>query len=299
MNREKIDDFLEYIKNKSASFHTFVNYSVDLRQFANYLEQQEIERVEDVDTPQLRAYLRGMSGWNYSKASISRKLSALRSFFSYLHKTGVLEHDVCRFLHGPSVPKHMPKALSAEAMNVLFEMATSSEEPLRDTAIVEVLYGCGLRVSELVGLRWDDVDLGNRRLVVLGKGAKERRVPFGSCARKALRELKASERGESGPVFAGRRGSNKPVTARTVHRIVTTLAARGGLTEVTPHTLRHSCAAHLLEKGAPLKFVQEFLGHENIATTQIYLTIDASRTKETCMARPPRADLEMGDDDSV
>ncbi|MDR2137659.1 MAG: tyrosine-type recombinase/integrase [Synergistaceae bacterium] len=307
MNREKIDDFLEYIKNKSTSAHTFINYSVDLKQFADYLEQQKIERIEDVDASQLRAYLRSMSGWNYSKASISRKLSVLKSFFSYLQATGVLERNASRSLHGPSAPKHMPKALSMEAMNVLFEMAAGSEEPLRDTAVIEVLYGCGLRISELVGLKWENVDLEERWLVVLGKGAKKRRVPFGSCAQKALRELMASEGAVSGPVFAGRQGQEqkqrqrqrKPLTVRTVHRIVTTLAARGGLAGVTPHVLRHSCATHLLEKGASLKFVQELLGHENMATTQIYLTINASWMKESYMAHHPRADLGMGDDDSV
>jgi integrase/recombinase XerC len=270
---------------------------VDLKQFADYLEEQGIERIVDVDTPQLRAYLRGLFGWGYSKATISRKLSALRSFFSCLREQGVLERDVARSLHGPSAPRGIPRALSVEAVDVLFKMASSSEEPERDTAVLEVLYGCGLRISELVGLKWDDVDLEERWLVVLGKGAKERRVPFGSYAQKALSTLNLSKEPNAVYVFAGRNG--KSLTVRTMHRIVTTLAARGGLGGVTPHVLRHSCATHLLEKGASLKFVQEFLGHENMATTQIYLTVGASWMKESYMASHPRANMEIGDDGAV
>jgi integrase/recombinase XerC len=291
MDKRRIIDavasFLDYIKNKSASNHTFTNYAVDLKQFSDYLEEQKIESLENIDTPRLRAYLRGLFGWGYSKASIARKLSALRSFFSYLKETGVLERDVSRTLHGPSAPRNIPRALSTEAVNVLFEMASQGEDPLRDTAILEVLYGCGLRVSELAGLKWDNVDMEERWLIILGKGSKERRVPFGSYAQKALAQLWIKKTSDNGFVFAGRKG--KPLTVRTVHRIVTTLASRGGVDGVTPHVLRHSCATHLLERGASLKFVQELLGHENLATTQIYLTISASWMKESYMASHPRA----------
>jgi integrase/recombinase XerC len=146
------------------------------------------------------------------------------------------------------------------------------------------------------------VDLEERWLIILGKGSKERRVPFGSYAQKALRELQASTQADKGPVFAGRQG--KSLTVRTVHRAVTLLAARGGLGGVTPHVLRHSCATHLLERGAPLKFVQEFLGHENMATTQIYLTISTSWMQQSYINCHPwadgsREDLDKGDDDSV
>ncbi|MDR1978712.1 MAG: tyrosine recombinase XerC [Synergistaceae bacterium] len=301
MDKGKIIDavtsFLDYIRNKSTSSHTFINYAADLKQFSDYLEEQKIELLEDIDTPRLRAYLRGLFGWGYSKATIARKLSALRSFFSYLKKTGVLEHDVSRTLRGPSAPRNIPRALSTEAVNVLFEMASHSEEPVRDTAIVEILYGCGLRISELVGLKWDNVDMEERWLIILGKGSKERRVPFGSYAQKAMEKLREAQDSSNGFVFAGRKG--KPLTVRTVHRVVTTLASRGGLDGVTPHVLRHSCATHLLERGASLKFVQELLGHENMATTQIYLTISASWMKKSYMANHPRANLEMGDDGSV
>ncbi len=294
MDKERISNnltaFLDYVKNNTASAHTIVNYAVDVRQFMDYLEEQAINDLWEVDTPRLRAYLRNMFGWGYSRASISRKLSALRSFFAFLKERGVVENNPMRTLRGPSAPKNIPRAISSEAVNRLFEMAAVSEEPVRDTAILEVLYGCGLRISELVGLKWKDVDMEERWLIILGKGNKERRVPFGSYAQKALTEQKLRADGEDGFVFPGRGG--KPLTVRTVHRIVTSLAERSGVEGVTPHVLRHSCATHLLEKGADLKFVQEFLGHENMATTQIYLTISATWMKESYMACHPRATID-------
>ena len=266
-----------------------------MRQFASYLEEQGIESLEAVDTSVLRSYLRNMAGWGFSKPTVARKLSVLRGFFSYLKDSGAVPHNPTRLLKGPTTPRSIPRALSVEAVDVLFKIAENSEEPTRDTVVLEVLYGCGLRISELAGLKWSDVDLEERWLTVLGKGAKERRVPFGTYAQKSLRalSLKCSETqpseasSESGFVLAGKNG--KPLTVRTVHRIIVKLAERGGLDGVTPHVLRHSCATHLLERGASLKFIQEFLGHENMATTQIYLTVSASWMKESYMACHPRA----------
>ena len=287
-----IDAFTEYVRHRSPSDHTFVNYSSDLRQFADYLEAQGMDDVAQVDTPVLRAYLRTLSGWNFSRATVARKLSSLRSFFAFLKKRGFREDDPARALQGPRTRRPLPRALSEEAIGRLFEAAEGEEgnARTRDVAILELLYGCGLRISELTGLRWQDVDLDERWLIILGKGNKERRVPFGNCARRALLVLK-----EEGPVgeyvFAGRKDS--PLTVRTVHRAVTALAAQAGLEGVTPHTLRHSCATHLLEHGASLKFVQEFLGHESLSTTQIYLTVSASWMKESYAAAHPRANIEQ------
>ena len=242
----------------------------------------------------LRSYLRELSGWGYARTTISRKLSSLRGLFSFLKERGILDRDPARALRGPSAPRGLPKALSEEAVNRMFEMASASESPVRDTAILELLYGCGLRVSELTGLRWADVDLQERWIVVLGKGDKERRVPFGGCAQRALERLGAQRDPTEPYVFSGRGG--KALTVRTVHRIVTTLAGRAGLEGVTPHVLRHSSATHLVERRASLKFVQEFLGHESLSTTQIYLTISASWMKESYASAHPRA--RVGEDAS-
>ena len=286
-----IDAFMECVQYRSPSDHTFVNYSSDLRQFADYLEAQGIDDIGRVDTSVLRAYLRTLSGWNFAKATVARKLSSLRGFFAFLKERGIQESDPARSLQGPGARRHLPRALSEEAVGRLFEVAEGEEDPVRvrDTAILELLYGCGLRISELTSLRWEDVDLDARWLIILGKGNKERRVPFGKCAQRALRALCEGEEGRGEYVFGGRRG--KPLTVRTVHRAVTALAARAGLEGVTPHTLRHSCATHLLEHGASLKFVQEFLGHESLSTTQIYLTVSASWMKESYAAAHPRAKL--------
>ncbi|MCR4819373.1 MAG: tyrosine-type recombinase/integrase [Fretibacterium sp.] len=288
-----IDAFIEYVQHRSPSDHTAISYASDLRQFSDYLEAQGMGGdVGRVDTPVLRAYLRTLSGWNFSRATMARKLSSLRGFFAFLKKRGLREDDPARSLRGPGTRRPLPRALSEEAVSRLFEAveAEAGEDTrVRDTAILELLYGCGLRISELTGLRWQDVDIDERWLTILGKGNKERRVPFGNCARRALLTLK-----EGGPVgeyvFAGRKG--KPLTVRTVHRVVTALAAQAGLEGVTPHTLRHSCATHLLEHGASLKFVQEFLGHESLSTTQIYLTVSASWMKESYAAAHPRANVE-------
>lgn len=294
MNKKQIDSsvalFLDYIKNKSISEHTLINYAVDIKQFSDYLEEQAVEEVDQVEVPLLRAYLRGLFGWGYSKGTISRKLSTLRSFFSYLKRTELIERDPTRTLHGPSVPKGIPKALSAEAINKIFDLIPTGSAPVRDAAVMEVLYGCGLRVSELVSLKWKDVDIEERWLIVWGKGSKERRVPFGGCAKKALEQLILENEPRSDFVFASRQG--RPLTVRTIHRIVTALAGKAGLEGVSPHVLRHSCATHLLENGASLRFVQEFLGHENMSTTQIYLTVSASLMKESYMAHHPRAKNE-------
>ena len=278
---ECIRGFLEDIKNKSPSDHTFISYETDLRQFAEFLEKQEIKTVNLIETSTLREYLRNLFDWGFSKKTISRKLSSLRGFFAYLKKRKILDGNPARGLRGPAAPKNLPRAISEEAVIKMIDAAGVSEEPLRDTAVIELLYGCGLRISELSGLKWQDIDIEERWLVVLGKGDKERRVPFGRYAQKALSELRTQE-GEQGVyVFPGERGLSKPLTVRTVHRIITKLAERSGVIGVTPHTLRHSCATHLLERGASLKFVQELLGHENLATTQIYLTISASWMKES------------------
>ena len=286
-----IDAFMEYVQDRSPSDHTFVNYASDLRQFADYLRAQGVESVDGVDTPLLRGYVRTLSGWKFAKATVARKLSSLRSFFAFLKQRGILERDPARSLQGPGARRPLPRALSEEAVNRLFDAAEAAEDPVRDTAILELLYGCGLRISELTGLRWVDVDLDERWLIILGKGSKERRVPFGNCAKRALLAVREGNGGSANPyVFKGRK--DRPLTVRTVHRIVTGLAAQAGLEGVTPHVLRHSCATHLLEHGASLKFVQEFLGHESLATTQIYLTVSASWMKESYAAAHPRAHME-------
>lgn len=290
---DSIDAFMAHIGGKTASEHTLVNYATDLRQFADYLAGRSISEVDQVEPTVLRGYLRELYGWGYARATISRKLSSLRGFFGFLKERGLLDRNPARALRGPAAPRGLPRALSGEAVSRMFEMAAASESPVRDTAVMELLYGCGLRISELVGLRWSDVDLEERWLVVLGKGSKERRVPFGTCAQRALERLGARS-GVSEPyVFEGRGG--RPLTVRTVHRIVTSLAARCGLEGVTPHVLRHSCATHLVERGASLKFVQEFLGHESLSTTQIYLAVSASWMKESYAAAHPRARVADGE----
>ena len=144
-----IGAFLAHVGSRTASEHTLTNYAVDLKQFSEYLEGRSLSDVGLVDPAVLRAYLRELSGWGYARTTISRKLSSLRGLFSFLKERGVLDRDPARALRGPAAPRGLPKALSEEAVNRMLEMASESESPVRDTAVMELLYGCGLRVSEL------------------------------------------------------------------------------------------------------------------------------------------------------
>ena len=198
-------------------------------------------------------------------------------------------------IKGMTSPRPLPKAVSYETINRMLELAKISKTPERDTLIFELLYGAGLRISELVALKWEDIDIESRWLVVTGKGDKERRVPFGNFAALALKDVYAKYGHETDYILPDESGK-RAVNVRTVHRIVTGIAKKADAFTVTPHVLRHSCATHMLEGGASLKFIQEFLGHENLSTTQVYLTISASHMKESYAKAHPRACFEENED---
>lgn len=282
-----IDLYIEKLKlDSSTSGHTATNYAVDLAQFASFIEKTGGNDAAAIEARNLKSYLRELSGW-YAKATIARKLSVLRGFFTFLKENGVIERDPMKTVKGVSAPRPLPRAVSAETMDEMFKQAKGGKNPERDTLIFEILYGAGLRISEFTSLKWEDIDLESRWLVVHGKGDKERRVPFGKYAEKALLEWK-SKVGYTKFLLPDESGANA-LTVRTVHRIVTAIAKKAGAFSVTPHVLRHTCATHLLEGGASLKFIQEFLGHENLSTTQVYLTISAARMKENYIKAHPRA----------
>ena len=284
------DLFIEKVKLQAGTTgNTAINYSVDLAQFSSYIEKLGIEEIPDISQKIIKSYVREMSNW-YAKSSIARKLSALRAFFSFAAEMNLINNNPMKAIKGVTSPRPLPKAISLETVNKMFEIAKASKNPERDTLILELLYGAGLRISELVALKWEDVDIESRWLIVSGKGDKQRRVPFGSFAAKALEGARAKY-GKNTYILPDDNGE-KSINVRTVHRIVTGIAKKVGAFSVTPHVLRHSCATHMLEGGASLKFIQEFLGHENLSTTQIYLTISASRMKETYAKAHPRAYYE-------
>jgi integrase/recombinase XerC len=295
-----IDEFMLHIGSTlGRAQNTVANYAVDLAQFADYAEAIEVKSPLELDMSCLRGFLRDLSGYGFSKSSIARKLSAIKSFTRFLAQRGVLDRDISVGLRGPKQQRGLPRALAYDDMIRLLDEGTrGNKKVLRDSLILELLYGSGLRVSEVTLLDWDDVDIPERWLRVSGKGSKERLVPFGKIAQELLLRWAAetSARGFATegrvPLFSAEKINADRLTDRTIHRMVVAASKRIGLSGVTPHTLRHSFATHMLENGAPLRVIQELLGHESLVTTQRYLTVTTEQMKKSYMETHPRSGLE-------
>nr|WP_321500119.1 tyrosine recombinase XerC [uncultured Dethiosulfovibrio sp.] len=283
---DAIDGFIHRIQSSGASIHTVTNYGVDLVQFSDYLEGQQKPFLEDLEINLIRSFIRTLSGYGFAPASVNRKLSAVKSLMKHLKKEGLIDRDPSSRVRGPSISERLPRAISVKEVFKVIDMAYDSDQGLRNGTLLELMYGSGLRVAEVVSLKWEDLELEERWLKVMGKGSKERAVPFCSMAQKALMGIKAQSPNDYF-VFPGKRGGH--LTVRTVHRIVVEAAARAGLSDVSPHSLRHSFATHLLEGGASLRVVQELLGHEHLTTTQVYLRITAQHLRSSYESAHPRA----------
>lgn len=286
-----IDKFIGYLKiEKNASEHTIINYSVDLRDFGNFLGDKELETVTYLD---LRRYLAHIREKNYTKRTIARKLASLRSFFKFLYREGYIKTNPASSIATPKLEKRLPLFLDANEVVKLIEAPDEKDlGGLRDRAILETLYSTGMRVSELVRLNVGDIDFISGVVKVFGKGKKERLAPIGDKALRAIRNY-LTKRGmkkltDKKAVFLNKNGSR--LTGRSVRRVVgryiKILSLREG---ISPHTLRHSFATHLLNRGADLRSVQELLGHANLSTTQIYTHVTTKRLKEVYEKAHPRA----------
>ena len=283
-----LDLFLDHLRfEKGSSEHTVTSYSVDLAQFAEFLEHQGISRPREVEARHIRSYLREIMGYGYAKSSAARKLSSLRSWSAFLKERGIIEKDAAKGVRGPRLPERLPRAVSQEDAVRILDAGRDGDDPGRDSAVLELLYGCGLRIAELAALRWEQVDMNERMIRVLGKGEKERLVPFGKCALSALLDWREHLPPAGEFVFPGKKKG--AITVRTVHRIVLRAAAKSGISGVTPHVLRHSFATHMLEGGASLRVVQELLGHESLLTTQHYLAVSAEHLRRSYVLAHPRA----------
>ncbi|MGD9666860.1 MAG: tyrosine recombinase XerC [Synergistaceae bacterium] len=287
---ENVDQFLAFMESRGRSKNTVINYRVDLEQFREYLLRQDISDVSGIDSQSVRVYLSNIIGFGIAKTSAARKLSAVRGFIRWLSSREILEYGVAAGLKGPKLPSSLPRALSyEETEKLLVEGPENGKHYQRDRLILELLYGSGLRVSELIDLNWENIETDQRMIRVLGKGSKERLVPFGLSVKELLEDWSLlSKEGTKGPLFVSEKGAER-LTVRTVHRLVQRAALRVGIYGVSPHTLRHCFATHLLERGAPLRVVQELLGHESIAATQRYLSITAEQMKRSYMEHHPRA----------
>lgn len=290
--------FIESLRSKSSSPHTVSNYQIDLEQFALFLKSRKCA-LEAVDHVVIRDFLNHLyTDRKLSKSSVSRKLACLKTFFKFLLRQGVLQTNPAELISSPRLPKILPSFLGEEEAASMVGLPEGDGLPaLRDRAILELLYASGMRVSELVGLNDDQLDMDQQTVRVLGKGKKERIVLFGSFAARSLgaymdakRRLSLESRDERGqtPVFVSVRG--KRLSSRDIQRLVAGL--RLGLKttrRVTPHTLRHSFATHLLERGADLRAIQELLGHESLATTQKYTHVGIQHLKREYDKAHPKA----------
>jgi integrase/recombinase XerD len=272
---EQVEAFLTDLRQRrGASDHTVINYRLDLRHLATWCVERDITWMT-LERREIRSWVVWMQEEGYAPASIGRKLSALRSFFRYLVREDVLASSPLLLVPAPKQRTSLPRVLTVDEMERLLE-APDRVTPLglRDRCLLEVMYATGLRVSELLSLRLDDIDWGRRSVQVLGKGAKERIVLLGDLATDALERYvhhgrPALLRGPVDALFLSNLG--RPLSVRGFHVILQQHAQQAAIDKhITPHTLRHSFATHLLEGGADLRSVQDLLGHSHLSTTQVY-----------------------------
>jgi integrase/recombinase XerC len=318
-----VADYLRVLANeRGSSSHTLRAYTRELHGFTAYIAEHNKNEngPKGIEHTEIRAYLGTLYDRGLSKASAARALAAIRSWFKWLARTGLVEQNAAALVSTPKLPKYLPRVPSIEQMNRVVDTVgeDAASWPARDAAILELLYGCGIRNAELVGLNLEDIHWANDAILIRGKGHKQRYVPMGDAAVQALRAymakrsalLAAAGKAGKNPTGIGSeppalflnlrlRGLGKTaqarLTTRSVGRIVKRIAILRGLSaEVHPHTLRHAFGTHLLEEGADLRAIQELLGHERLSTTQRYtqlttaqLTVVYDRTHPRANCHPP------------
>ncbi|HKT29832.1 tyrosine recombinase XerC [Dyella sp.] len=275
---------------RKASPHTIEGYRRDLDKLLRHMQKLQIAAFEQLQPHHMRGFVAAEHRGGLAPKSLQRLLSSCRSLFRQLTREGLLTHDPLAGVRGPKVHRKLPQVLDVDEATALVE-GDGNDDALgvRDRAMLELFYSSGLRLSELTGLRWLDLNLDAGEVRVLGKGSKTRIVPVGRHAIAALRALGDAEgRAPESPVFRGRQGA--PISPRTVQARLKTLALRQGFAKhVHPHLLRHTFASHMLESSGDLRAVQELLGHADIATTQIYTHLDFQHLAKVYDAAHPRA----------
>ncbi|MFZ0561014.1 MAG: tyrosine recombinase XerC [Terriglobales bacterium] len=302
------DDFLRHLRECNASGHTIKAYAVDLDCFAEYIGARDWKTIDHIA---IRGFLSHLYDKGLSKTSVARALAAVRSLYRWLAQEGVVEQNPAKLVSTPRLAKKLPRVPTIEEMNSMLDgkMPEVASFPERDRLLFELLYGCGIRNSELVGINLDDISMSNQAILIRGKGKKERYVPFGGSALSALAvylpwrqqllvTLRNAPRNANavknilakGPpaLLINQRGGR--LTTRSVGRIVKRIAVAKGLSpEVHPHTLRHAFGTHMLEEGADLRAIQELLGHERLATTQRYTQLSVKHMMNVYDQTHPRA----------
>jgi integrase/recombinase XerC len=287
---DSVAQFLDYLDHeRGASPHTLRGYATDLAEFRTFLARHGVTELARADSRAIRAWLAWLHDRKLAKSSIARKLATVRSCFKFLARRGAVELNPARQVRSPKLPKRLPSFLPKdESKDLLDLLPEPSAAGLRDRALLELLYASGLRVAECCGLDRDDVDRRQGTVRVMGKGGKERVVPAGDAALQAVDAWLAVRGEERGPLFTNSRGGR--LTTRSVHRIVKGRARAAGIDRrVTPHTLRHSFATHMLGEGADLRLIQELLGHSRLSTTQRYTHVSPEHLMKVYDAAHPRA----------
>lgn len=298
--RDKIEKFLGHLQyERNASLHTVSSYRYDLSQFATFVEAEGV-KLQALDHLLIRRFLTYLHSLGLEKSSLARKLAAVRSFLAFASEKGWLRENPAKVVATPKKEKKIPGFLSEEEINAFLDLPCEDDPlSLRDRAILEMLYATGVRVSELVGLNEDDLNLKEKLILVRGKGKKERLVPFGRKAALSLENYLrvrplllagavSARAAATRAVFINKAGSR--LTCRSVQRIVQKYLKRRSIQKkISPHSLRHSFASHLLSRGADVRAIQELLGHESLATTEKYTHLDLRRLLEVYRRSHPRS----------
>lgn len=291
-----IERFIHYLAvERGLSQNTLESYQRDLIMYTNFLKRTGVQDVNQTRRANVISYLADLQKNGRATSTISRNLASIRAFYGFLLRDALIDGDPTANLESPKIEKRLPHVLSVEEVVALLEAPdTKGSAGLRDKAMLELLYATGIRVSELVSLNMDDVNLNMGFLKCYGKGAKERIIPLGSVALKVLHDYsnrsrrKLLRKEDEVSLFLNHHGQR--LTRQGFWKIIKKYAKQANIRkEITPHTLRHSFATHLLENGADLRSVQEMLGHADISTTQIYTHITKSRLKEVYAKTHPRA----------
>jgi integrase/recombinase XerC len=289
-----VTDFLSHLRERNASPHTIKAYSGDLANFAAYAGSRGWKSIDHIV---IRGFLSQLYERGLGKTSVARSLAAVRSFYRWLAREGVVEQNPAKLVATPKLAKKLPRVPTIEEMNFVLDgqMPEAAAFPERDRLMLELLYGCGVRNSELTGINLDDIRLSAEAILIRGKGKKERYVPFGGAAGSALpsyltarQTILAETRKTTLALLINRRGGR--LTTRSVGRIIKKVAVAKGLSaDVHPHTLRHAFGTHMLEEGADLRAIQELLGHERLATTQRYTQLSMKHVLQVYDQTHPRA----------
>jgi integrase/recombinase XerC len=288
------DSFLRHLRERNSSAHTIKAYGGDLDAFAGYVGARDLKRIDHIA---IRGFLAHLYDKGLSKTSVARALAAVRSLYRWLAQEGEVQQNPAKLVSTPRLPKKLPRVPTIEELNSVLDgkMPEIAAFPERDRLLLELLYGCGIRNSELVGINLDDISMNAEAILIRGKGKKERYVPFGASVRAALAEylpwrqkLLQSLKKTNSALMLNQRGGR--LTTRSVGRIVKSIAVARGLSpDVHPHTLRHAFGTHLLEEGADLRAIQELLGHQRLATTQRYTQLSVKHVLQVYDQTHPRA----------